>query len=358
MPRLDNNERIRYRGALLTVVGITAMITVSAATNSCLPDTETFVCDSGRRCPAGQVCALRQDICIDIGGCGDGHIGSGEVCDDGNVLDDDGCSHDCTSIEICGNGKIDSREECDDGNLNDGDGCSSKCTLEACGNLIIDVAAGEACDDGNEISGDGCSADCKSNEACGNGIIDIYLGEECEFAKKPFPHHFEDTAQCDNDCTFPVCGDGHRNTVLEDCDPGIMFMGMPMDSKGCDNDCTFVECGDHHTNQAAGEECDNGSDNSNLPNAECRKNCHKASCGDGILDKDTHDPNHPNEMCDDGNDNTNDDCPSGPGGSCKPATCGDGFVNTTGLGPHEECDPPESTCSDGTTKCDSNCQCK
>ena len=227
--------------------------------------------------------------------------------------------------------------------------------IGSCGNGILD--SGEVCDDGNTISGDGCRADCKSNEACGNGIIDTYLGEECEFSDRPFPHHFEDTAQCDNDCTLPVCGDGHHNTILEECDPGVMSNGTSMDSQTCDSDCTHVECGDSHINIPAGEECDNGASNSNSPNAECRTNCHKASCGDGIIDNDTHDPSHPNEMCDDGNDNTDDDCPSGPAGSCKPAICGDGFIQTNGSTPHELCDKGDSSKSIPAVGCISGFHC-
>ena len=49
-------------------------------------------------------------------------------------------------------------EVCDDGNQTDGDGCDSNCTLTACGNGI--TTAGEECDDGNAVNGDGCSNTC------------------------------------------------------------------------------------------------------------------------------------------------------------------------------------------------------
>jgi cysteine-rich repeat protein len=45
--------------------------------------------------------------------CGDGTVNSGEVCDDGNREDGDGCSADCLSTEVCGNGITDPGEECD-----------------------------------------------------------------------------------------------------------------------------------------------------------------------------------------------------------------------------------------------------
>jgi cysteine-rich repeat protein len=63
--------------------------------------------------------------------CGDRVVDSGEVCDDGNLLNGDGCSYDCRSRELCGNGYRDpAEEECDDGNLMSHDGCSSECLAE------------------------------------------------------------------------------------------------------------------------------------------------------------------------------------------------------------------------------------
>ena len=54
--------------------------------------------------------------------CGDGNLDPGEECDDGNNLDGDGCSSQCTIEPYCGDGNLDEGEECDDGNLIDGDG--------------------------------------------------------------------------------------------------------------------------------------------------------------------------------------------------------------------------------------------
>jgi cysteine-rich repeat protein len=62
------------------------------------------------------------------------------------------------AMAVCGNGALDPPEACDDGNLVDGDGCDSNCTPTRCGNGV--VSAGEECDDGNAVSGDCCSALC------------------------------------------------------------------------------------------------------------------------------------------------------------------------------------------------------
>jgi len=72
----------------------------------------------------------------------------------------------CAQPLICGNGIMEGHEECDDGNTMDDDGCSHTCRVEYCGDGIIQ--SGEACDDANSLGGDGCSASCEV-EVCGDG---------------------------------------------------------------------------------------------------------------------------------------------------------------------------------------------
>ena len=66
----------------------------------------------------------------------------------------------------CGDGVKAGLEQCDDGNLVDGDGCSGSCLVEECGDGVVQVSSGEVCDDGNQIGGDGCSAGCDAVESC------------------------------------------------------------------------------------------------------------------------------------------------------------------------------------------------
>ncbi len=113
-------------------------------------------------------------VYVDTTGCGDGAVGSLEVCDDGNVDDGDGCDSHCRPT-ACGNGVVSAGETCDDGNLTDSDGCDSNCAPTACGNGVTSL--GEQCDDGNVIDGDGCSDRC-TVEVCGNGLLDP--GEDCD----------------------------------------------------------------------------------------------------------------------------------------------------------------------------------
>ena len=77
--------------------------------------------------------------------CGDGVLDEGEDCDDGNVLDGDGCDSNCIA-EMCGNGKVQAGEECDDGNTADGDGCSRRCEIQR--------LCGDATDDGKILASD------------------------------------------------------------------------------------------------------------------------------------------------------------------------------------------------------------
>jgi cysteine-rich repeat protein len=156
-----------------------------------------------------------------LGVCGDGIFDDVyEGCDDGNLEADDGCSPFCyredgwrctsetehgtsSCIRVCGDGvKLPClSEECDDGNLIDGDGCNRVCDVEPgfactngptvcyrCGDGQVDPV--EQCDQG---SGDspGCDATCfvapgwacegepsVCTYLCGNGVRDE--GEECD----------------------------------------------------------------------------------------------------------------------------------------------------------------------------------
>jgi len=102
----------------------------------CVSPEQATVCvglADGDVCKTGSVTGYCLDqICIDPG-CGNYIVDDGELCDDGNRRDDDGCSGTCLSREVCGDGALDRArgEECDDGNLQSRDGCDSRCLTEA-----------------------------------------------------------------------------------------------------------------------------------------------------------------------------------------------------------------------------------
>ena len=161
---------------------------------------------------------------------------------------------------VCGNGIVQLGEQCDDGNMINGDGCDNNCTFTGCGNMI--VTAGEECDDGNLVSGDCCSSTCQaepSGQTCfddGNSCtIDQCDGAgTCQHSLSPV------NTPCDSDgnvCTDDICdGAGtctHPNNTAS-CDDGLFCDGADTCAGGichhAGNPCApESEC--NHCNEAA-----------------------------------------------------------------------------------------------------------
>lgn len=318
---------------------------------------EATECLTGITCPEGTRCAAAQPVCI-TNNCGDGFQQSTETCDDGNILDGDGCSADCRSTEVCGDRIVSTAadELCDDGNTDGGDGCSADCkSVEICGNGIRDV--NEVCDDMNTLPGDGCSGNCKSTEICGNGIVDI--NEICDDMGAP--------GGCNDDCQGGTgCGDGAidkdgSGMPLEECDDGNGFddddciacklsacgdtfvqihgsrfeecdPGAAGETALCNIDCTSAGCGDGKINNVLMEQCD---DENAVDEDACKNDCTLNYCGDGI-------EGGPNEACDTGGASATCDA------DCSGPMCGDGVVNALF---NEDCD----TGGVNTMTCDANC---
>ncbi len=132
-------------------------IALAAALASCLvacldPGTVPCgerLCVSGTTCIAGELCATDEQlaacsgrtdgsscsygaslghcdrgVCVPVG-CGNHIVDNGEVCDDGNTADGDGCRGDCSKLEQCGDGMLDEGEACDDGNTSSVDDCDA-----------------------------------------------------------------------------------------------------------------------------------------------------------------------------------------------------------------------------------------
>ena len=83
--------------------------------------------------------------------CGNGSVGTGEECDDGNSIDNDACSNSCKQATCS-----DAVQNHGETGVDCGGPCAQLCLV--CGNGI--VQAGEACDDGNAVNNDTCSNSC------------------------------------------------------------------------------------------------------------------------------------------------------------------------------------------------------
>ena len=218
--------------------------------------------------------------------CGNGIRERGEICDDGNQVDDDECTNNCRrppNVECTSPAQSESRI-CRDGrcapcSLDEECPADHKCVAgncviapPFCGNGRLD--AGEQCDDGNGNDSDACSNDC----LLGTGVRCTY------------------DYQCDTGlCVNGICS---RCSTDDQCPDGLACI---------DGECLRVRdvaytpnfCGNGILEP--GEACDLGAENSDKPNAACRPDCSRGRCGDNVLDR-------PLEACDDGNTVPGDGC--------------------------------------------------
>ncbi len=121
--------------------------------------------------------------------CGNGELDAGEACDDGiNDGSYNGCMSGCTQKgPVCGDGALhDSFESCDDGNLIEDDGCPSSCQLPGCGDgvvqpneqcdgsLVMDVTCESLGFGGGTLTctPDTCLLDTVFCFVCGNGVLE------------------------------------------------------------------------------------------------------------------------------------------------------------------------------------------
>jgi hypothetical protein len=219
-------------------------------------------CDPGKDALGNVQDILTCDHDCTIPVCGDGvtNLQAHEECDDGPDNGKPGhCDSGCKSI-ACGNGVVDPGEDCDDGAggvRKNSARCNSNCTFAQCGDGFVndqfkpDGVNKEVCDDvdlaGAPVNGtpcdygnpfcSRCNATCTGHITpggpfCGDFITQGGPGmsEKCDPGTGPStslptdpPSRLAraDSAACNIDCTLPVCGDGHVNSLaLETCDDG------------------------------------------------------------------------------------------------------------------------------------------
>jgi len=133
---------------------------VVVALAGCAIEDDLVECPGDLLCPAASVCDTVHGGCISpeqATAC-EG-LADQTACTAGAVK---GYCLDSVCVDPgCGNHVVDPGELCDDGNRDDGDGCASTClSAERCGDGVMDASRGESCDDGNAMSRDGCDSSC------------------------------------------------------------------------------------------------------------------------------------------------------------------------------------------------------
>jgi cysteine-rich repeat protein len=186
--------------------------------------------DPANDCVADCAGVFGGDAVVDQGGC---CVAADRDCAgrcNGAATDDAGgccvaADRDCTGA--CNGNAV---GECDDGNLVDGDGCDSNCTWPRCGNGITALDENgeeEACDDGNDLNTDGC-VDCQL-AVCGDGHVQAGL-EACDDGNAV------NVDECTDQCRSPICGNGEEDPG-EECDDG-----NNNNADACRNNC-LASCG-------------------------------------------------------------------------------------------------------------------
>jgi fibro-slime domain-containing protein len=339
--------------------------------------------------------------------CGNHQLEMGELCDDGNTADDDGCAADCRSqdeefdcsavgepcvdLVVCGDGQLQGDEQCDDGNTADDDGCAGDCSvveagfvcprpgkecigLSECGNGVRE--RGEQCDDKNTAANDGCSETCQLEDGyfcapgvackplkCGDGVRTPE--EQCDDGQLPpvagdgcsVTCQVEPGFHCGSSGCAPICGDGLKRGG-EECDDTNRTSG-----DGCSAACKvepFTKCTGEPSMCSSTIECPNNvvepGEICDPPGTDgCLPGCKsfapdvgpKAVCGNGVIEA--------GEQCDKPGTGCSAGCLVEDGYSCpRPNTCfalpkcGDGVLNES-IG--EECDDGNTNGADGCASC-------
>lgn len=265
-----------------------------------------------------------------------------------------------------------------------GDGCTLSCKLERCGDNIIQAGytttqgrhygLSEECDDGNILPGDGCSDRCNIERLSSraSSAPTFSAASSITFCEQ-FPHLCAGASSFAFEYSVPpavssspryvppssapppasssaapvavavhvsACGDGALDPG-EECDNGSE--NSDTTPGACRLQCKKAFCGDFVPDYTLGEHCDQGVGNSATEANRCRPGCVLPRCGDRIVDR--------GEVCDDGNTQAGDGCTVACAWETIDAIqprCGDGRIQGS-----EQCDDANMIGGDG---CSISCQ--
>lgn len=347
------------RDCTLPVCGDFVVCLNLADSSTCLPNTPLVnftqgeTCDNGPGLAAGQtVESANCNTNCEIAFCGDTvtNVTRGEVCDDGNLDDGDGCAGNCRSAEVCGDNvanrytitvrnaqnqvtAIRPAEVCDAGPTG-----SPTCTADCQSSVICGdryVNANETCDDGNTLTNDGCGASCQTETGWNCPTTTVTVGSP----PTPGSVTYTTSQRC-----VEVCGDG-LIAGDETCDNGRQCSN----GTACTTNAQCAGIGDGLCQVRAGDGCSatcrtevgwSCASTSAGPNTLHRigGSC-SAICGDRLI--------RIGEQCDDGNVDSGDGCSNSCvrelGYTC-PCSAEPGFVCGTTGGIGGACG---SVCGDG-----------
>jgi cysteine-rich repeat protein len=244
--------------------------------------------------------------------CGDGEQQPGEECDDGDSLNTNACTNECT-LAICGDTFVqplgannqqggNDDEQCEDGNAADGDACLNACIDATCGDGVL-FTGSEQCDPGGVCTIGGIPSATLCNSAT-TARTCFDLGGICTPEATPI---------CTAQCSLNIASSSSASSVSSSASSSIASSASSSSSSSTTSSATSSStssssgiCGDGTVQPP--EECDDANA-SNLD--QCTNMCFFAECGDGY-----HQPNGADgipetlddEECDDGNTNNLDSC--------------------------------------------------
>ena len=176
--------------------------------------------------------------------CGNGLLEPGEQCDDGNTINSDGCTNDCTARQRAATASSSRGEQCDDGNTINGDGCDNDCTLPRLRRRHRRTPASSATT-ATLVNGDGCTNDVHAS----THVRRRRRRGRASSATTATPVNGDG---CDSDCTLASVRRRHRRRRR-----AVRRRQHRSTATAARNDCKVAGVRRRHR-QAGGEQCDDG----------------------------------------------------------------------------------------------------